>query len=154
MKIFLKSLTVAYLSVLFVAAASAESEAPSREAIDATVAEMTRFSSANDYSSWAGLFAEDATFINAVMAEPKVGREAIVEYAGTWPPAETVVEWRVIEGNRMAMGWRERRALGEGKYSGWYRGFSTFTFNASGEVQAYEGMFNPMAIQAAIQGGN
>ena len=85
------------------------------------------------------------------MQEPVVGRDAIVKLAGTWPPAESVVEWRIIEGARMAMGWRERRRLENGKMSGWYRGFSTFVFNGKGQVQAYEGMFNPMSIKAAMQ---
>ncbi len=129
----------------------AESDVPSRDLIVATNKKMASFSAAGDYRSWAGFFAEDATFTNSALPEPVVGREAIVEFAGTWPPAESVIEWRVIENGRMVIGWRERRPLDNGKTSGWYRGFSTFLFNAKGEVQEYEGMFNLVSIQAAMQ---
>jgi len=52
----------------------------------------------------------------------------------------------------MVMGWRERRPLGDGKWSDWYRGYSSFVFNSDGEVQAYEGMFDTMEMKAALQG--
>lgn len=137
--------------VLFTTIVRAESEVPSRATIDATLAKMGKFAEVNDYQSWAGFFAEDATFINSMMQEPAVGRDAIVELAGTWPAAQTDVQWRVIEGARMVMGWRERRPLENGKMSGWYTGFSSFVFNEKGEVQEYVGMFNPLAIKAAMQ---
>ena len=133
--------------------ASAESAAPSKGAIYATLAKMGKFAAANDYRSWAGFFADDATFINSALEEPVVGRDAIVEFAGTWPPAESVIEWRVTENGRIAIGWRERRQVESGKMSGWYRGFSTFVFNGDGEVQAYEGMFNLLSIKAALENG-
>ncbi len=130
----------------------AESESPQRAVIEATMAKMGKFAAENDYPAWAGFFAEDATFMNAALPEPVVGRAAIVELAGTWPPAESIIEWRVIDGARMAVGWRERRQLPDRKTSGWYRGMSTFVFNSSGEVQEYEEMFNLPAIMAAVSG--
>ncbi len=143
---------IALVSILMVSTfASAESEVPSNETIYATLANMGKFSAANDFRSWAGFFADDATFINSALEGPVVGRDAIVEFAGTWPPAETVIEWRVTENGRMAIGWRERRQLESGKMSGWYRGFSTFVFNGEGEVQEYEGMFNLLSIKAALE---
>ena len=135
---------------LFASFASAESAAPSRESIEAKMAEMGKYAQSNDYSTWASFFAEDATFLNAALTDPVVGRSAIVELAGTWPAAETVVEWRTIDGARVAIGWRERRQLENGKTSGWYRGISTFLFNTEVEVQEYEGMFNLASIMSAV----
>ena len=146
-----RPLIALFTLMMFATYTSAESEVPSRDVIDATNAKMRSFAAAGDYRSWAGFFAEDATFSNSALPEPVVGRDAIVELAGTWPPAESVVEWRVIEGGRMAIGWRERRQLESGKMSGWYRGFSTFVFNGKGEVQEYEGMFNLLSIKAALE---
>lgn len=130
---------------------SGESEVPSREVIDATNAKMLSFATAGDYKSWAGFFAEDATFTNSALLEPVVGRDAIVELAGTWPPLEHVIEWRVIEDGRMAIGLRERRRLEGGKTSGWWRVFGTYVFNGKGEVQEYEGIFNLLSIKAALE---
>ena len=102
------------LCALFLLAttARAESGVPDRATIEASLAKMDKFAKANDYQSWAGFFAEDATFTNSMMKEPAVGREAIIRLSGTWPAAETVIQWRVIEGARMVMGWRERQPLG------------------------------------------
>lgn len=145
-----KILFVLITCFLFTNFTSAESTAPSRASIEAKMAEMGKYAQANDYPTWASFFAEDATFFNAALTDPVVGRSAIVELAGTWPVAETEIEWRAIDGARVAIGWRERRQLEDGKTSGWYRGISTFLFNAEGEVQAYEGMFNLPSIMSAV----
>ena len=65
---------------------------PSREAIDATFAKMREFSTAGDMRSWAGFFREDATFTNSALAEPVVGRDAIIAMTEHWPRVETEIE--------------------------------------------------------------
>ena len=130
---------------------NAESKFPSRDVIDSTFTEMHRFGGVGDYESWVEFLAEDATFFNSALQEPIVGRAAILEATKMWPRIENVIEWRVIEAGRMAIAWRERQILENGKKSGWYRGFSSFVFNGNGEVQEYEGMFNLLAIKAALE---
>lgn len=124
---------------------------PSREIIDVTIAKMDEFSAAGDMQSWAGFFAEDATFNNSALPEPVVGRNAIVAMTGSWPRFENVLEWRVIEGSRMVIGWQERQLSEDGGTSDWYRGMSTFVFDADGHVKEYEGAFDLVAVQAALQ---
>jgi len=68
-----------------------------------------------------------------------------------WPRFENETEWRVIEGSRMAIGWREHQLLEDGGTSGWYRGMSTFVFDADGNVQEYEGVFDLVSVQVALQ---
>jgi hypothetical protein len=51
----------------------------------------------------------------------------------------------------MAMGWREHQLFEEGGTSGWYRGISTFLFDADGNVMEYEGVFDLLSVQAAVQ---
>lgn len=123
----------------------------SREKIDATVATMEEFSAAGDMRSWAGFFSEGATFSNSALPEPVVGRDAIVEMAENWPNFENVIEWCVIESPRMVIGWREYQIYDDGNTSGWYRGMSTFVFNDNGEVEAYEGVFDLVSLQAALK---
>jgi hypothetical protein len=147
----LKSLTFLFALITLTTNVNAESEFPSRDVIDSTFTEMYRFGAVGDYESWVEFLAEDATFINSALREPIVGRAAILEAARTWPEIENVIEWKVIEGGRMAIAWRERQKLENGKMSGWYRGFSSFVFNGNGEVQEYEGMFNLLSIKAALE---
>ncbi len=130
---------------------NAESEFPSRDVIDSTFTEMHRFGGVGDYESWIEFLAEDATFVNSALPEPIVGRAAILEAAKMWPRIENVIEWKVIEGERVAIAWRERQIRENGEKSGWYRGFSSFVFNGNGEVQEYEGMFNLLSIKAALE---
>lgn len=124
---------------------------PSRETIDATFAKMRELSTASDMRSWAGFFSEDATFTNSALPAPVVGRAAIIAMTEHWPRVETEIEWRIIEGSRMVIGWREHQLLEDGGTSGWYRGMSTFVFDADGNVQEYEGVFDLVAVQAALQ---
>jgi hypothetical protein len=123
----------------------------SREVIEATVAKMDQFSAAGDMRSWAGFFSDDATFTNSALPEPIVGRDAIIEMAGNWPGIENELEWRVIDGSRMVIGWRERQLLEDGVTSGWYRGMSTFVFDADAKVNEYEGVFDLVSVQAALK---
>ena len=102
-----------------------------------------------DMQSWVDMVAEDASFVNSAMAEPVVGRDAISKLASQWPEVENIREWRVIEGNRMAIGWRERARKKDGQMGDWYRGMSTFVFDSNGLIKTYEGMFNMQAIKAA-----
>ena len=129
--------------------ALAEADSPSRQTIDATVNKMEEYWTADDMQSWAGLFSEDAIFVNSWLGEPVIGRDSIKQMASQWPKLENVREWRVIEGDRMVVGWRERAYQKSGKWGGWYRGMSTFVFDQNGYVTAYEGVFNVEAVKAA-----
>ena len=124
---------------------------PSRETIESTVAKMDDFSAAGDMRSWAGFFSEDATFTNSALPEPVVGRDAIIAMTEHWPRFENEIEWRVIESSRMVIGWREHQLYKDGGTSDWYRGMSTFVFNDNGEVEAYEGVFDLLSLQSALQ---
>ena len=74
-----KSLCTLLAVLLFSTMVNADSQSPTRKAIEQTAAKKDNFSAANDYSSWAGLFAVDGTFANVMLPEPVVGRDAIVE---------------------------------------------------------------------------
>jgi hypothetical protein len=124
---------------------------PSREAIEATVAKMDEFFAEGDMRSWAGFFSEGATFTNSALPEPVVGRDAIIAMTGHWPRFENEIEWRVIDGSRMVIGWREHQLYEDGGTSDWYRGMATFVFNENGEVEAYEGVFDLLSLQSALQ---
>lgn len=124
---------------------------PSRQVIEATVAKMDGFSAAGDMRSWAGFFSGDAKFTNSALPEPVMGRDAIVEMAGNWPRFRNELEWRIIEGSRMVIGWREHQLYEDGGTSGWYRGMSTFVFDPYGNVKEYEGVFDLLSLQAALQ---
>ena len=123
---------------------------PSRETIEATIAKMGEFSAAGDMRSWAGFFSENATFTNSALPEPVIGRDAIIAMTDHWPRIENEIEWRVIEDFRMVIGWREHQLLEDGGTTGWYRGISTFVFDTEGKVKEYEGVFDLMALQAAM----
>jgi hypothetical protein len=123
---------------------------PSRETIEATIAKMDEFSAAGDMRSWAGFFSENATFTNSALPEPVIGRDAIIAMTDHWPRIENEIEWRVVEDFRMVIGWREHQLLEDGGTTGWYRGISTFVFDTEGKVKEYEGVFDLMALQAAM----
>ena len=106
---------------------------------------------AGDWSAWVDLFAEDCSFVNALMKEPIRGRESLRAAAARWPNVVNRPEWVVIDGNRLAVGWNERQAsMPEDAPP--YRGFSTFLFDDEGLVRAYEGMFDTAAVVAALGG--
>ena len=127
----------------------AENTATYRQKIDATVEKLEKYWSVDDMQSWVGLFAADAKFLNSALAKPVIGQDAIRQMASQWPKVENIREWRVIEGDRMAVGWRERALRKDGEMGAWYRGMSTFVFDADGFIKSYEGVFNLEAIKAA-----
>jgi len=144
----IKMVTI-FLLILFSASPGAEELSPTRSIIDGTVKKFLKFSSEHDRRAWAGLFAENATFFNPTLSEPVVGREAIIEMAVAWKAVENEWEWKIIEGSRMAVGFRERRVLDDGRVSRWYRGIYTVTFNATGEIQGFENSFNVWDVMKA-----
>ena len=139
----LKTITLAAITIILSSVYSlAESTGPDRETIDATVDKIEEYWSTDNMQSWAGLFSEEAIFVNSWLSEPVVGKASITQMASQWPKLENVQEWRVIEGDRMVVGWRERAYSKSGKWGGWYRGMSTFVFDQNGHIKAYEGVFN------------
>ena len=132
----------ACLFIAFATSATAEELIPTRSAIEATANKMREFSSTHNWPAWVELFAKDATFTNPIVSEPVVGREAILNMAQEWPQIENVEEWRVIDGSRMAMGYRERKIFEDGRTTRWYRGVQTVVFNTSSQVQEFETVMN------------
>ena len=132
----------AYLLMAIAAPAHSEELIPSRQSIESTAGKMQEYSSMNNWPDWVGLFAEDATFINPFVSEPVKGRDEILKMAMGWPEIENVEQWRVIEGSRMVIGYRERGILEEGRTTSWYRGVQTVVFNSAGQVQEFETVFN------------
>ena len=100
---------------MFATSANSEELSPSRSAIESTASKMQELSSKNDWPSWVGLFAEDSAFTNPIVSEPIIGRDAILKMAMEWPQIENVEQWRVIEGSRMVIGYRERGILEGGR---------------------------------------
>jgi hypothetical protein len=140
---------IAYLFIVFATSASSEELSPTRSAIEATASKMQEFSSTHNWPAWVGLFSEDATFTNPIVSEPVVGRDAILKMAVEWPQIENVEQWRVIEGSRMAIGYRERKILEGGRTTRWYRGVQTVVFNSSGQIQEFETVFNVWEVMKA-----
>ena len=124
---------------------------PDRDMIEATFERMLEYSAADDMVSWVGCFAEDASFINSALPEPVAGRDAITAMAVGWPRFHNEVEWQVIDGARLVIGWREHQLCDDGGVTGWYRGMSTFVFDDAGNVKEYEGVFDLVAVQAALR---
>lgn len=120
-----------------------------RSKIESAHAEFRRITDSGDWTGFADLFAENGTFINSMLPEPIRGREAIREFSIQWPVVVNVAEWVLIEGNRLAVGWNERQQ-GMRDDAAPYRGISTFVFDDDGLVAAYEGMFDPAKLAAAV----
>ncbi len=121
-----------------------------RSKIEAAHAAFRRIADSGDWSGFADLFAETGTFVNSMLPEPLRGRDAIRSFSMQWPVVVNVTEWLVIEGNRLAVGWNERQR-GMREDAAPYRGISTFAFDDDGLVSAYEGMFDPAKILAALE---
>ena len=119
-----------------------------RARIEAAYAEMRRINDSGDWSGFADLFAEEGTFVNAMLEEPLRGREALRGYATQWPKVVNRPEWIAIDGNRLVVGWNERQE-GQRADRPAYRGISTWVFGDDGLVESYEGMFDPAAVAAA-----
>lgn len=51
----------------------------------------------------------------------------------------------------MVIGWQERQLSEDGGTSDWYRGMSTLVFDIDGNVKECEGVFDLVAVQAALQ---
>ena len=112
------------------------------EIAESVVSQLREAMLAKDRQAWARMFSNEATFTNPTLSNPIVGCEAITKAAESWPPFEMVWEWSVKEGPRIAVGWRERFILKNGKVSRWYRGIFTVVVNADGEIQHYDSVFN------------
>jgi len=65
------------------------------------------------------------------------------------PVIMNVTEWVAIDGNRLVVGWNERKEPMR-EDAAPYRGISTFVFNDDGLVAAYEGMFDPAKVASAL----
>jgi hypothetical protein len=119
-----------------------------RRKIESAYGEMRRVTDACDWNRFADLFAEDATFVTSQLPEPICGRENIRTFFGAWPSTiVNHVEWVVIDGNRLVLGWNERLCADAPAY----RGFSTLVFNDDGLIESYEGMLDTVAVAAVIE---
>ena len=121
----------------------------SREEIGAVAEAFHDRLSRGDTDSWVELFSEDCRFLTSFTPEPIVGRSALQALIASWPKVLNQEEWRVIEGNRLVLGWNERLpSMTESAPS--YRGMSTLVFNDAGLIVEYEGVFDTAAVVAAL----
>ncbi len=87
--------------------------------------------------------------MNSALSEPVKGKENLRAVARHWPNVTNRPEWMVIDGNRLCFGWNERQESMPATAPS-YRGFSTYVFDENGLVTEYEGMFDMLAVAAAM----
>ena len=117
-----------------------------REVIEATIAASRDATERGDWDAFVDCFAEDGRFMNAALASPLEGREAIRGFAKNWPRVVNVEEWRVLEGDRFSIGWNERHF--DAAPDDVYRGISVFRIAPDGSILDYEGFFDPAKVAA------
>jgi len=120
-----------------------------RSLIEQTIATTRTAADSGDWDAFVDCFADDGRFMNSALPAPVEGREAIRAYAKTWPRVVNLEEWRTIDGGRFAIGWNERHC--DSPPDDIYRGMSTFTFDAKGQIVDYEGIFDLAKVMAAYE---
>lgn len=121
----------------------------SREEIGAIAEAFHDRLSRGDTDSWLELLSEDCRFVTGFMPEPIVGRSAPRTLIASWRKVLNQEEWRVVEGNRVVVGWNERvPSMKESTPS--YRGISTIVLNDAELVVEYDGVFDTAAVIAAL----
>ena len=124
---------------------------PSRVEVEAAVAQFLVINRTNDWRRMPELFTEDGVVMNSALAEPIVGRDAIAAWVETWAdwPVEVDIEWVVIDGDRAAVGWRQRYANDQPPdEQPSYRGVLTLVYAADGRFSSYENFFDMKAMEA------
>jgi hypothetical protein len=116
-----------------------------RQIIESAFEQLWDLTAKGEVHRWADLFSPECSFVNPVLKEPVLGRENVRSMAKSWPRVENESEWHSIDGNRLVVGWHERRI--EPDVGGWYRGFSTFVFDRDGLISSYEAMFDTDAVR-------
>ncbi len=95
----------------------------------------------NDWNALVELFAEDCSFKNTIIEKPIIGRHELIKIFSMMKNIHNIREWTAIDGNRLVVGWRERKEDGI-ENRPWYTGVSSFLFNDEGYIQEYEGTFD------------
>ena len=102
-----------------------------------------------DTDAWDELFSEDCQFRTSFTPEPIIGRNQLRAFAASWPKIFNQHEWYAIDGNRLVLGWNERQASMK-QSTPPYRGISTLLLDGSGLIHEYEGVFDTVAVAAAL----
>jgi hypothetical protein len=115
-----------------------------RDEIEAACQRWTEMSRAGEWRRMPSFFTEDASLMNCAIEEPIVGRDAIATWVETWADygAEVDVEWVAIDGDRVAVGWREQYPLGQ------HRGILTLIYGGGGMFSSYETFFDMKRLEA------
>lgn len=121
----------------------------SREKIAAVAEAFHDRLAIGDTDSWLELFCEDCRFRTSFTPQAVVGRSELRALIASWPKVLNQEEWRVVEGNRLVLGWNERLpSMKESTPS--YRGISTLLLNDDGLILEYEGVFDTAAVVSAL----
>ncbi len=130
---------------------ASEDRGVSRSQIEAALSRLSQYYAEGNYIELANLFSEDATFNNSSLAEALVGRQAILTMFKEGPAPENILHWQVVDGNRLAIGWREIAMQDGCTNGGTYSGMSTMIFNTDGKIGQYEAVLNVIEVKAAYQ---
>lgn len=126
---------------------------PTRDEVEAAVAQFMAINRTNDWRRMPELFTEDGVVMNSALDEPIVGRDAIAAWVETWAdwPVEVDIEWLVIDGDRAAAGWRQRYPNDQPPdQQPSYRGVLTLVYAGAGRFSFYEGFFDLKAMEALM----
>ena len=117
----------------------------SREEVLAALDAWRAAVNACDWDRFTDLFTENCTWVNSMLAERIVGREALRSLTRQWPAfLLNNAEWITVDGDRVAVGWNERQSPSGPAI----RGISTLVYAGSGRFSHYEGMFDTAAVAA------
>lgn len=115
-----------------------------RDEVEAACQQWTQMSMAGDWRRMPRLFTENAVVANPAIEQPIVGRDAIVSWVETWADdvRATHVEWVAIDGDRVAVGWRDHYPRGT------HRGILTLVYDGGGLFSSYETFFDMKRLEA------
>jgi len=148
----LSVLIVLSLSSLLAQVVSAsENSGVSRDQIESAMNRLSQYYAQGNYTELVNLFSEDASFNNSALPQELVGRMAILAMFQQSPAPKNLLDWQLIDGNRLAIGWREIAKMKNCTNGGTYSGMSTMIFNRDGEIKHYEAVLNVLEVKAAYQ---
>jgi ketosteroid isomerase-like protein len=104
---------------------------------------------------WRAVFAQvsdDGVFSSPVLERSLVGRDSIDAWVDTWAddPTEIDVEWTVVDGHRMAVGWRQRfpSELPPDQQPS-FRGVAALVYAGGGRFSSFENVFDTRQAEAS-----
>ena len=121
-----------------------------RESFEEKIESLYGLVDAGRLQEWIAHFAEGCVFNNSALPQPLQGRAAILDYANSWPPVIDITLWTLIEGDRVAIGWKERHK-GATDETPWCHGVLTLLLDGEGRVCDYMNTFDPRKMAAAMR---